>query len=156
MKSRELIPNQVSFLANNFVANHVAQVQSEAPNGYNDLMNAAIQRIARAQAVDHFSRLMLEFIQKELEAGHRTRIQFYDTMDFRLDPNEVHFVPREHITYFNRQDGKCEAKPKDWKAWNEIRTKVLRRCNGHIVTYKEDEFRIVKRRDTLFLTKLED
>lgn len=156
MKHHELIPNQVEFLANNFVANHVAQVQSEAPNSYNDLMNAAVQRIARAQAIDHFSKLMYDFIQHELEVGHRTRIQFYDTMDFRLEPNEVHFVPRKDIAYFNRQDPKCEAKPKDWKAWIEIRTKVYRRLNGKTVTYKDDEFRIVKRRDTLFLTKLED
>lgn len=152
MVSRELIPNQVTFLANNFVANHVAQVQRETPNSYADLMNAAVQRIARAQAVDHWSRQMYDFIQKELECGHRTRIQFYDTMDFNLD--ELTIVPSKDRHYFNRQDGTCEAKPKGWKAWSEIRTKVHRRLNGMIVTYQQDEFRIVKRRDQLYLTKL--
>lgn len=152
MRHRELIPNKVEFLANNFVANHVAQVQKETPNSYADMMNAAVQRIARAQAVDHWSRIMLESIQHNLEAGHRTRIEFYDTMDFWLDGMD--FVPPKDKHYFNRQDGKCENKPKGWKAWDEICTKVHRRCNGKIVTYKQDEFRIVKRRDRLFLTKL--
>lgn len=152
MKHRDLIPNKVEFLANQFVASHVNQVKTEVPNSYNDLMNAAIQRIARAQAVDHWSKQMYDFIQKELEAGHRTRIQFYDTMDFNLD--ELTIVHAKDRHYFNRQDGKCEAKAKGWKAWDEIRTKVHRRLNGLVVNYEDDEFRIVKRRDQLYLTKL--
>lgn len=152
MKHRDLIPNKVEFLANQFVASHINQVKTEVPNSYNDLMNAAVQRIARAQAVDHWSKQMYDFIQKELECGHRTRIQFYDTMDFNLD--ELTIVPAKDRHYFNRQDGKCEAKAKGWKAWDEIRTKVHRRLNGLVVNYEDDEFRIVKRRDQLYLTKL--
>jgi len=152
MRRRELIPHKVEFLANNFVAGHVSQVQKETPNSYADLMNAAVQRIARAQAVDHWSKQLYDCIQRNLEGGHRLQIQFYDTMDFNLD--EVAIVPTKDRHYFNRQDGVCEAKPTGWKAWDEIRTKVHRRLNGKIVTYLDDEFRIVKRRDHLFLTKL--
>lgn len=151
-KQRDLIPHRVTFEANLFVAHHLNELRREAPNDYNDALNAAVQRFARSQAINHFSELLYDFIQRELRLGHETRIQFYDTMDFALD--EMTFATKNDRGYFNRQDGKCEDKPKGWKGWSEIVLRVHQRLNGKTVTCDGEVYRIVKRRDMLHLTKL--
>lgn len=151
-KPRDLIPHHVSFDANSFVAHHLNELRRETPNDYNDALNAAVQRFARSQAINHFYELLYNMIQRELRLGHETRFQFYDTMDFALD--DMEFVTKDDRGYFNRQDGKCEGKPKGWKGWPEIVLRVHRRLNGKTVTCEGEIYRIVKRRDRLHLTKL--
>lgn len=150
-KTRTLVSQHIKFDANLFVAVFLHKEVPGESVEYNNFLNFAVQRHARAMAVKTLTPELEDFIIRNIEACiPPTNYGTIKNLDFDLDNCGI--VSDEARALFKKQA--CEGDDPKWTGWKAICNTVHRKLSGRILEVRERKFRIVKRRNVLYITEL--
>lgn len=149
--TRSMVDQNIKFEANLFVANFLNTNVGSNREELNQFLNFAVQQAARRAAVRTLTEELAKFIEDNIKACLPPHsLGYIRNLDFELQT--VGIASAAAVSLFKKQA--AETTDKKWNGWTAVCNSVHRKLNGRVLTCKGNDYRIVKRRNVLYITEL--